>query len=326
MFQSSPGQLAGRFATGGSRPRPWRSFNPRPANWPGASPLLQCLGGGFDVSILARPIGRALPTRAAFARLMGVFQSSPGQLAGRFSAPIPASTRVRSFQSSPGQLAGRFPHRRRRGGVHGGFNPRPANWPGASPGLGIEQRVYAVSILARPIGRALLRTARCNFCGINVSILARPIGRALLCECHIAGESPAVSILARPIGRALRESCNQCSGNPAFQSSPGQLAGRFRQAHVRAASQKLFQSSPGQLAGRFLPVIPDKSVRNGFNPRPANWPGASNRAGCNRIEVVFQSSPGQLAGRFFVVSLKNMVLFCFNPRPANWPGASSSFH
>jgi hypothetical protein len=38
----------------------------------------------------------------------------------------------------------------------GGFNPRPANWPGDAANLRTIERSLLVSIRARPIGRAML--------------------------------------------------------------------------------------------------------------------------------------------------------------------------
>ncbi len=165
-FQSTPGQLAGR------------------CTMPSADSA-----GELLVSIHARPIGRAMPTVRALhppcaagfnprpanwpgdaladmARLqlrIGLFQSTPGQLAGRCVEPIrrlsarhgvsiharpigrampwvgPIGRVELSFQSTPGQLAGRCPGRRHPGPrLQQRFNPRPANWPGdarAAPAL-----------------------------------------------------------------------------------------------------------------------------------------------------------------------------------------------
>ena len=59
QFQSSPGLLAGRYFQG-----PWGlpftpSFNPRPAFWPGATDQHRGPDRPHQVSILARPFGRA---------------------------------------------------------------------------------------------------------------------------------------------------------------------------------------------------------------------------------------------------------------------------
>ena len=109
QFQSSPGLLAGRYFQG-----PWGlpftpSFNPRPAFWPGAADQHRGPDRPHQVSILARPFGRA-----------------------RTGGHAPAICLRFSFQSSPGLLAGRD------GPTHAGgvekrrFNPRPAFWPGGA--------------------------------------------------------------------------------------------------------------------------------------------------------------------------------------------------
>ena len=180
-FQSSPGLLAGRYqgvevlvlhgpgfnprpafwpgATARTWPvaRPGGGFNPRPAFWPGVLDHRPRTGNANQVSILARPFGRALLGKAGrsffllgvsilarpFGRALHVFGSGVG-------------SRLSGFQSSPGLLAGRYVHdltwlatgskvsilarpfgraltlrRRRRWRWTRCFNPRPAFWPGA---------------------------------------------------------------------------------------------------------------------------------------------------------------------------------------------------
>ena len=155
-FQSAPGQLAGRCPIPPGRTCPLHRFNPRPANWPGdaaVSPGRLSLGGCFNprpanwpgdavlgmvtrpmtsqVSIRARPIGRAMPgctgpkrdRRSVSIRARPIgramlvcvarivtysrFQSAPGQLAGRCPLRGASVGSARRFQSAPGQLAGR---------------------------------------------------------------------------------------------------------------------------------------------------------------------------------------------------------------------------
>ncbi len=112
MFQSSPGPQAGRYL----------------------GPVVAEVTEQRDVSILARPAGRALPERrSASVYACPKFQSSPGPQAGRYTVTNPAvGDWVYQFQSSPGPQAGRYLD----GALH-----RP-----------VEQDV---SILARPAGRAL---------------------------------------------------------------------------------------------------------------------------------------------------------------------------
>ncbi len=218
------------------------SFNPRPANWPG-----DAAGSGppdrSGVSIRARPIGRAMPlpslsrvrrlrfnprpanwpgdaaSRSTGIWLALVFQSAPGQLAGRCVAterfnprpanwPGDANARHSWFQSAPGQLAGRCAGRAYVRRIHRSFNPRPANWPGDA-GLPATGRWPAgVSIRARPIGRAMPSRAA---------------------AVHAPGSMPGKCCFnPRPAnwpGDAHTEPL-QCEGTNQFQSAPGQLAGR----------------------------------------------------------------------------------------------------
>ena len=255
MFQSSPGPRAGRCL---SRNRG--------------------LQQAFQVSILARPKGRALPTvPTSSAALRPSFQSSPGPRAGRcpeqrpFAAllvsilarpkgrallvPWIVSVPVRlSFQSSPGPRAGRCP-------------------------LVVQSwtRGDRVSILARPKGRALRDSALGGLLrGLQVSILARPKGRALpVCAGSTSGsagsfnprpaQGPGAACGTPATGRERRRGFNprpaQGPGaastrlNPkmaiaAFQSSPGPRAGRCRGIEAGAIAAMVFQSSPGPRAGR----------------------------------------------------------------------------
>ena len=253
-FQSSPGLLAGRYLEWTASRDRRGCFNPRPAFWPGATGVTTdagvpaavfqsspgLLAGRYSryhqreslvarVSILARPFGRALPHRPRLTSKPRRFQSSPGLLAGRYMCRVAVSLSGWQFQSSPGLLAGRY--RRApacRGSSSPSFNPRPAFWPGATPGAHQPRsesvcfnprpafwpgatiktwrttQTLEVSILARPFGRALRHIGM----GIGVrglvSILARPFGRALRSGDHAGYGRFRVSILARPFGRALR--------------------------------------------------------------------------------------------------------------------------
>ena len=156
-----------------------------------------------------------------------LFQSTPGQLAGRCSARCPAPSWVNSFNPRPANWPGDAPRTPRRPWRRPCFNPRPANWPGDAviPG-GINIRPLRVSIHARPIGRAMLHfTAPCCQ-DRQVSIHARPIGRAMLHTLTRCAYRNAVSIHARPIGRAMLRTLLQFDRSIKFQSTPGQLAGR----------------------------------------------------------------------------------------------------
>ena len=155
-FQSAPGQLAGRCDVSADTWSTPSGFNPRPANWPGDARMASCdapisrlfqsapgqlagrCAGGCsansgltDVSIRARPIGRAMHGQGALLGGGQWFQSAPGQLAGRCTV---GSGWTKAFT---------------------GFNPRPANWPGDARTQRHVQYQDCVSIRARPIGRAM---------------------------------------------------------------------------------------------------------------------------------------------------------------------------
>ena len=170
-----------------------------------------------------------------------------------------------------------------------------------------------VSILARPEGRALPKTAFVSPFEIFVSILARPEGRALLgysmltaasstfqsspapkggrylTTCRLLLLCSGVSILARPEGRALRSSGKVCSPICAFQSSPAPKGGRY--------------------------VALERCVRQfvRFNPRPPRRAGAtsgdSGRDGMSDVSILARPEGRALpqvktrVRVFFVVSI-----------------------
>ena len=85
----------------------------------------------MDVSILARPVGRALPTSLAALSILGCFNPRP----------------------SCGTGATLFARMHR--GKYLCFNPRPSCGTGATEDVWWVWLVTIVSILARPVGRAL---------------------------------------------------------------------------------------------------------------------------------------------------------------------------
>ena len=200
----------------GAASRPCRSrrasrrFNPRPARGPGAASVEGRVGDEpHEVSILARPEGRALPgLDYGVGDIRSTFQSSPGPRAGRCRAGVPApqpDPRV-SILARPEGRALPPPATTRRGTRPSRFNPRPARGPGA-----------AVEAHAVAAGHGL------------VSILARPEGRALPGGDVEGVGLELVSILARPEGRALPHiDCRTAHPTNTFQSSPGPRAGRCR--------------------------------------------------------------------------------------------------
>ena len=163
-FQSSPGPKAGRYRPAGSglRSSARPCFNPRPARRPGATLVaLDLVLRRVDVSILARPEGRALQRRGADRRLhheLSIlarpegralprgwrtprtrretsFNPRPARRPGATSPGWPRWPGRRArFQSSPGPKAGRYSPRPYRHGRRSTpcFNPRPARRPGAT--------------------------------------------------------------------------------------------------------------------------------------------------------------------------------------------------
>ena len=72
-----------------------------------------------------------------------------------------------------------------------------------------------------------------------VSILARPVGRALLFFLELLAEHAAVSILARPVGRALRWPWGIISRWDTFQSSPAPWGERYERGQLWLSLREL---------------------------------------------------------------------------------------
>ena len=204
------------------------------------------------VSILARPVGRALQTKVIYFNSAFMFQSSPVLWDGRYTARlIPPNDNPR-------------------------FNPRPSCGTGATIDRGDNALGAIVSILARPVGRALRRPYSFPRGDLCVSILARPVGRALRkvrhgqrlsarfnprpsCGTgatqvrHRRSAGVTVSILARPVGRALRLSLRNTHKYCQFQSSPVLWDGRYSSRWLYSGGN--FVSILARPVGRALPLI-----------------------------------------------------------------------
>ena len=209
LFQSSPDLSAGRHSQSPSRPRTSAAmFQSSPDLSAGRYPDRPFrVVYGTNVSILARPLGRA-PFCGHVPRLLDrLFQSSPDLSAGRHSI-LSSVTMVRlKFQSSPDLSAGRpladVPGSRP---VDHGFNPRPTSRPGAATSAWHHQgHLERVSILARPLGRALrcADSTRSWSCSMFQSSPGLSAGRYPAFALTDAHATLRVSILARPLGRAL---------------------------------------------------------------------------------------------------------------------------
>ena len=187
-FQSSPGPRAGRYAEGVSVVGGLKAFQSSPGPRAGRYwHLLVAPVEPVDVSILARPEGRALHGRAASA--------------------TPANT---AFQSSPGPRAGRYVQR----GLGGLLDLLDVSILARPEGRALRAvdldtiTLENVSILARPEGRALQAGARAGVRhGGSVSILARPEGRALP-DPRVAIPLPTPLFQSSPGPRAGRYSTN----------------------------------------------------------------------------------------------------------------------
>ncbi len=178
------------------------------------------------------------------------------------------------FQSSPGMGAGRNGEHMAWTQIGGGFNPRPAWEPGAtpgayhgtntqggfqsSPGMGAGRNAEGGKIKNVPAGfnprPAWEPGATCpgHLPGLRATSFnprpawepgatraARPLSQML-----------AVSILARHGSRAQLGLIGAGVRADEFQSSPGMGAGRNNVSSTRLDTKALFQSSPGMGAGR----------------------------------------------------------------------------
>ena len=131
-FQSSPGPKAGRYQRRKSEVAGKSGFNPRPARRPGATRKHRARGAGRDVSILARPEGRALPKVLEVEVMVTLFQSSPGPKAGRYRRGWCSSRNWSCFNPRPARRPGATSLQHGDHVLLRGFNPRPARRPGAT--------------------------------------------------------------------------------------------------------------------------------------------------------------------------------------------------
>ena len=260
-------------------------FHPRPARGPGATrqPRRQGFRPLGDVSIPARPAGRALLGSLQQALLDAMFQSPPGRGPGATRQPRRQGFRPLGDVSIPARPAGRAllsatETKRDHGPVS---IPRPARGPGATRICHRNRNSRLVLFQSPPGPRAgryldaAVRMARLHVDA--VSIPARPRRAALLAGHSRRRADDGVSIPARPAGRALRGSFTpsptaRASFNPRPARGPGATltcsgnsvervpvsiparprAGRYtdREAEIEAVLRK-FQSPPGPRAGRY---------------------------------------------------------------------------
>ena len=105
-FQSSPTPKGGRYYQKITFVDVIESFNPRPPRRAGATPWYACNALDINVSILAHPEGRALPSSARALTALRWFQSSPTPKGGRYEAKRAVYCAVRCFNPRPPRRAG----------------------------------------------------------------------------------------------------------------------------------------------------------------------------------------------------------------------------
>ena len=108
-----------------------------------------------EVSILARPEGRALRNAQVNAKGFAPFQSSPAPKGGRYSTRRGFPPSVLRFNPRPPRRAGATWEQLHQNLAAKGFNPRPPRRAGATCVPCTLAYTRCVSILARPEGRAL---------------------------------------------------------------------------------------------------------------------------------------------------------------------------
>ncbi len=233
-----------------------------------ARPIGRAMAGrdthGRDVSIRARPIGRAMPPETSTV-VPVVTVSIRARPIGRAMRKWDRTNDhlIKRFQSAPGRLAGRCrswvrsaPGRagRSQACLRSCFNPRPADWPGDA------QRTWRcdTSFNPRPAewpGDAA--RGQPHQSGRAVSIRARPIGRAMRQGLEmfnrIRGAWPyPMSFNPRPAdwpGDAPADSTRRCE---VFQSAPGRLAGRCSRTDTLVRSPIGFNPRPADWPGDAL--------------------------------------------------------------------------
>ncbi len=254
-----------------------------------------------NVSILARPEGRALPYSWDNQFISGLFQSSPVPKDGRYDAPGAAVFNLYRFNPRPSRRTGATPNRSPIAGTSSCFNPRPSRRTGATRDrrAGSEQ---TRSFNPRPSRRTGATDIDIGEGKIGQEFQSSPVPKDGRYHCSVRHDraSGEVSILARPEGRALRPL--------ALRRSRGQRVSILARPEGRALHMVFrayvavneFQSSPVPKDGRYQDQSEFSRFSHSFNPRPSRRTGAT--------------SPG---------CFLNGLLICFNPRPSRRTGATS---
>ncbi len=181
VFQSTPGELAGRYPRQAGRWPGADCFNPRPANWPGD--MLGDGGAGGDLLCFnPRPANWPgdIQDPATGQIVNDVFQSTPGELAGRYAMRLMSITQHACFNPRPANWPGDIGRSMASLPSHRRFNPRPANWPG-DIGVAVLARSADDLFQSTPgelAGRYAMNAGP-RSAKATVSIHARRIGRAI---------------------------------------------------------------------------------------------------------------------------------------------------
>ncbi len=141
-----------------------------------------------------------------------------------------------------------------------GFNPRPASRSGDAQQPTAVVDAYAVSIRARPHGRAMRSTARDP--PRRRAFQSAPgltVGR---CHCAMRCLFDTTGFNPRPASRsgdALDRKAS-CSSPSMFQSAPGLTVGRCDHPIAHALHLHPFQSAPGLTVGRCAELVREQVV------------------------------------------------------------------
>ena len=331
MFQSSPNPKVGRYAHDAV-----------------------IFGRLIAVSILAQPEGRALLQRPCLAVATGRFNPRPTRRSGATSKSCGFWHPFSRFQSSPNPKVGRY--------IHPLFQPftEPTFQSSPNPKVGryllyarkpsTRERTFQSSPNPK-VGR-YLPDADGQARLFDVSILAQPEGRALLVTPKIQARVQGVSILAQPEGRALRDQDKYHVRRVGFQSSPNPKVGRYlapllglhtalrrfnprptRRSGATPASTGIplrefeFQSSPNPKVGRYQIVLVMTTSLSTFQSSPNPKVGRYGELGDLRdhlgVSILAQPEGRALPASACCTPRRRTG---FNPRPTRRSGATADGH
>ncbi len=202
-------------------------FNPHPARRPSATARRERNGRPPNASFNPHPARRPSATPWTRCRMQRWWRFNP------HPARRPSATGV-----DPGHPAG----------VHG-FNPHPARRPSATAPARAAAARWRCRFNPHPARRPSATThGRRLRRGQHVSILTRPEGRVLRRTAAEIVVADLVSILTRPEGRVLLDHSGPSVPYRTFQSSPGPKAECYMSALRDVSFRMTFQSSPGPKA------------------------------------------------------------------------------